>query len=72
MNITFPSPPQGYSQAFMTSALQAVQRAMNSAVSSSSASNRILLQSPDGTVFELVVGDDGNLATIPLAGGEAP
>lgn len=70
--INFPSPPQAYSQAFMTATLQSLQRAMGTTVSSSSASSRILLQSPDGTVFELVVGNDGNLATIPIEGGAAP
>lgn len=65
MTITFPTPPQAYNQQFMTNVLSQIERGVSSATAEAP-TTRILLLSPNGTVFELVVGNDGNLATVPL------
>ena len=62
MNINLPPPPLSYSPNSFTQVLEALKRALLPAVSKDEAAPRILLQSPNGTVYEVTVSNAGVLA----------
>ena len=61
MLVNFPSPPAG--QQFLTQLLGTLRQALASAVSQDQAAPRILLQSPNGTVYALTVDNSGTLTS---------
>lgn len=61
MNIILPPPPTNYNQNFLTQAFDTLKRALIPGVSQDEATSRILLQSPDGTVYQLTVDNGGTL-----------
>lgn len=63
MNINFPIPPGSITQAYIQTVLAAIKTAFNSVVSRDEASPRILLQAPNGTVYEVTVSNTGTLQT---------
>ena len=63
MNINLPPPPLSYSTASFTQVFEALKRALLPAVSKDEAAPRILLQSPNGTIYEVTVSNAGVLST---------
>jgi hypothetical protein len=63
MNVTFPSPPPQYTQGGIIQILDVLRRVFLNVVSTDSAVSRILLQSPNGTVYAVTVSDTGVLTT---------
>ena len=61
MIISFPTPPSN--SAFLTQVLDTIRRAFLSVVSKDEATNRIMLRSPNGTVYEVTVTDAGVVQT---------
>jgi hypothetical protein len=59
MNIILPPPPPQYNPYLFTQAFDAIKRAMLPVVSKDEAAPRVLLQSPDGTVWEITVSNAG-------------
>jgi hypothetical protein len=68
MNIQFPVPPGSITQAFIIQILDVIRRAFSSAVSKDQASPRILLSSPNGTVYSVTVSDTGVVTTAVNSG----
>ena len=68
MNIIIPPPPTSYNQSAITQAFDAIKRAFIPAVSKDEAVSRILLQSPNGTVYSVTIADDGTLTTTANSG----
>lgn len=68
MIVSFPSPPSNYASNAMTQILDTIRRAFVSVVSSNEAAPRILLQSPNGTVYQITVSDTGALTTAVQSG----
>jgi len=63
MNINIPPPPPGYNPFSITQAFEAIRKAFIPVVSQDEASPRILLQSPNGTVYQITVTDAGVVQT---------
>ncbi|CAB4124553.1 hypothetical protein UFOVP62_11 [uncultured Caudovirales phage] len=63
MNVNFPSPPSTYSQTTIISLLDTIRRAFLNVVSTDAAVSRVLLQAPNGTVYEVAVSNTGTLTT---------
>lgn len=63
MNVQFPIPPGSITQAFIIQVLDVVRKAFVPVVSKNEASPRILLSSPNGTVYEITVSDTGVVQT---------
>ena len=61
MIIFFPTPPSN--SVFLTQVLDTIRRAFLSVVSKDEAVERIMLRSPNGTVYEVTVSDTGTLQT---------
>ena len=66
MNILLPTPPNNYNATVITQAFDAIKRALLPGISQDEASSRVLLQSPDGTVYQITVENGG---TITVASG---
>lgn len=64
MRFTHPPAPHSYSSRFMQDFIEAVRSAFMPLVSKDEAVGRILLISPNGTVYEVKVADDGTLSTV--------
>jgi hypothetical protein len=62
MIVNFTVPPSQYNPSWMSQTLDAVKRTFSSAISKSEAAPRILLQSPNGTIYAVTVSDTGTLA----------
>jgi hypothetical protein len=58
-----PPAPPSYQSRFVQDLIESIRRAMLPLVSKDEAVGRILLQSPNGTVYEVKVGNDGTLTT---------
>jgi hypothetical protein len=58
-----PIPPAGPLQPFLQQFVDTIRRAMIPAVSKDEATPRILLQSPNGSVYSVTVDDTGTLQT---------
>ena len=63
MNIQFPIPPGNISQAFIIQVLDTLRKSFISVVSKDQSVSRILLSSPNGTVYELTVSNSGVVTT---------
>jgi hypothetical protein len=61
MNVLLPTPPQNYNSTFITQAFDAIKRALLPGISQDEAAPRILLQSKNGTVYQITVNNDGTL-----------
>jgi hypothetical protein len=58
-----PTPPAGQLQPFLQQLVDTIRRAMIPVVSKDEATPRILLQSPNGSVYSVTVDNSGNLQT---------
>ena len=56
-------PPNQYSARFIGELLSAIRTAFNTVVRTDQAVERVMLRSPNGTVYEVTVADDGTLTT---------
>ena len=63
MNIQFPIPPGNITQVFLIQVLDTLRKAFIPVVSKDQSVNRILLSSPNGTVYEVTVSDTGVVTT---------
>jgi len=63
MNIQFPIPPGSITQAFIIQVLDIIRKTFISVVSKDQSVPRILLSSPNGTVYEITVSDLGIVTT---------
>lgn len=63
MNINLPPPPLSYNPNAFTQMLESIKRALIPAVSKDEAVSRILLQSPNGTIYAVTVNNSGVLTT---------
>ena len=61
MNVNLPPPPLNYNPGSFTQIFEAVKRSFLSTVSKDEAAPRILLQSPNGTVYSVTVSNAGSL-----------
>ena len=68
MIVNFTIPPLQYSQTWMSQTVDAVKRAMLSVVSKDEAAPRIILRSPDGTIYSVTVSDAGALVVAAMSG----
>ena len=68
MIVSFPTPPQNYTPQALVQVLDTIRRALIPVVATDQAANRILLQSPNGTVYEVTVDNSGNLHTAVNSG----
>lgn len=59
--INLPAPPPQYNPYTFTQAFDAIRRALLPLISKDEAAPRILLQSQNGTIYELKVNNDGTL-----------
>ena len=63
MNIQFPIPPGSITQAFIIQVLDIIRRTFLSVISKDQSVARILLSSPNGSVYEITVSDIGVVTT---------
>lgn len=63
MNVNLPPAPPGYNQFNISLAFDLIRQAFIPVVSQDEASPRVLLQAPNGTVYEVTVDNSGNLHT---------
>jgi len=68
MIIQFPVPPGTIGQAFIIQILDIIRRSFVSLISKDEAAPRILLQSPNGTVYAITVSDIGVVTTAVISG----
>jgi hypothetical protein len=68
MNIQFPVPPGTISQAFIIQVLDTLRKTFLSVVSKDQSVSRILLASPNGTVYAITVSDAGVVTTAVNSG----
>ena len=71
MIINFPAPPPN-SAPFFTQFLQVLKDTFLTVVSKDQAVSRILLQSPNGTVYSITVSDSGTVTSTLNAGKVRP
>ena len=69
MNINLPPPPPSYNPGSFAQILDALKRSFLSTVSKDEAAPRILLQSPNGSVYQVTVSNAGVL-TVALNDGK--
>jgi hypothetical protein len=63
MIIYLPPAPRQYDAGVFNQLIDALRRAFQPAVSQSEATPRLLLQAPNGTIYEVTVDDTGTLQT---------
>jgi hypothetical protein len=68
MIVNFPVTPGNIGQSFMVQVLDIIRKAFLSVVSKDQASPRILLASPNGTVYSVTVSDTGVVTTAVNSG----
>ena len=68
MIIQFPVPPGNITQTYIIQILDIIKRSFVPAVSKDEAVPRVLLQSPNGTVYSITVSDTGTLTTAVNSG----
>lgn len=61
MIVNFTVPPPQYNSSWMSQTLDAIKRAFVYSVSKSEAAPRVLLQSPNGTIYAVTVDNSGTL-----------
>lgn len=69
MNVNLPPPPSNYSQVSFAQIIEALKRSFLSTVSKDEAAPRILLQAPNGKVYQVTVSNTGVL-TVDLNDGK--
>ena len=70
MIINLPTPPGGYDREYFRFAFSLLERVLSQGVSRLEAVNGILLQAPDGGVWQVTVDNSGNLVTTSVALGQ--
>lgn len=63
MNINLPPPPSSYNPQTFIQIIDAIKRAMLSTISKDEAAPRIMLQAPNGKVYQVTVSNTGVLTT---------
>lgn len=63
MIVFLPQPPNGPDQPFFLQMGETIRRAFMGVVSQNEAAQRIMLRSPDGSVYEVTVDNTGTLQT---------
>lgn len=63
MIVSFPTPPPGPGQTFFVQVLDIIRKAFVPVVSKDTATSRILLSAPNGSVYEVTVSNTGVLTT---------
>lgn len=66
--LILPVPPQSYNSNTFAQAFDAIRRAVQPLISKDEAAPRLLLRSPDGTVYEVTVSNAGVLSTTVNSG----
>ena len=64
MNVNLPPPPSSYSQVSFAQIIEALKRSFLSTVSKDEAAPRILLQAPNGKVYQVTVSNAGVLTVV--------
>jgi len=74
MRINLPPAPAKYEPDYFIRAFSAIDRIFGRSVSTMEAADSLLLQSPDGSVYKITVGNTGTLTTtlVPLGQIGAP
>jgi hypothetical protein len=74
MNVTFPPVPPSYDNGYFNRAFATFSQAVNQSVTKFEATESILLQAPNGSVWKVTVGNTGTLTTtaVPLGQTGAP
>ena len=70
MIINLPTHPGGYDREYFRFAFSLLERVLGQGVSRLEAVNGILLQAPDGGVWQVTVDNSGNLVTTSVALGQ--
>lgn len=66
--LVLPVPPQSYNSNTFAQAFDAIRRAVIPLISKDEAAPRLLLRSPNGTVYEVTVSDAGVISTAVNSG----
>lgn len=67
MLVTFPTPPSGQYSSFLSQTLDTIRQAFNACTSSQQVSAKVILQSPNGTSYDVTVSDAGALVVTQSA-----
>lgn len=70
MIINLPTPPGGYDREYFRFAFSLLERVLGQGISRIEAVNGVLLQAPDGGVWQVTVDNAGNLVTTSVALGQ--
>ena len=70
MIVNLPTPPTGYDREYFRFAFSLLERVLGQTVGRLEAVNGILLQAPDGGVWQVTVDNSGNLVTTSVALGQ--
>ena len=70
MIINLPTPPAGYDREYFRFSFSLLERVLGQSVGRLEAVNGILLQAPDGGVWQVTVDNSGNLVTTSVALGQ--
>jgi len=65
MRVHLPAAPAGYSMSWLNQLMQQLQRAFGLVVSQDEETPRIVLRSPNGTLYDVAVSDAGALVVTP-------
>jgi len=74
MNVTFPPVPPSYDSGYFTRAFVTFTQSINQSIRKIEATDSLLLQAPDGSVWKVTVDNSGNLTTasVPLGQTGSP
>lgn len=70
MNVTFPPVPTSYDNGYFNRAFATFTQAINQSIRKIEATDSLLLQAPDGSVWKVTVDNSGNLTTESVALGQ--
>ena len=70
MNVTFPPVPPSYNSGYFNRAFATFTQAINQSIRKIEATDSILLQAPNGSVWKVTVDNSGNLTTTSVALGQ--
>ena len=65
MNINLPAAPERYSPQFFNNLFMILRRSFNEAISKDVETPRVVLRSPNGTLYDVKVSDAGALVIAP-------
>jgi hypothetical protein len=68
MRLDFAPTPNTYSANWMTQTLDVLRRATLPVLTSNTAAPQLLLQSPDGAVWRITIGNDGTIQRTKVQG----